>query len=184
MGSFYFWQEQYLWSLLHLSKMVEGVGLLAVANLKLNKANCCALFLKSSQSLRCMFFPWTVSKVKMSGGYFFPPSLDQFTCCSHRVQWPHSRGPVVLHRMMDSCPWVLRCVWLEDTGGCCGLARASCRADNTAGDGVSRQSCLGGSRRNHTRVITRTQGRGWSDFSTSELHMVHGVQTMHRLLHH
>ena len=68
---------------------------------------------RCSINLSSRFFSWYVSKEKCPEGCFHS-SLHQITCFSHHVEWPHPGGPMILHCMIGSCPWVLRCVSQED----------------------------------------------------------------------
>lgn len=66
-------------------------------------------------------FPMDSFIREMSTGYFLS-WLDQFTCCSHHAEWPHSGAPwsyvAWLTTALDSCAVSHRRI-----SGCCGLVR-------------------------------------------------------------
>lgn len=84
-------------------------------------------------------------------------------------------GPMILCCMIDSCPWLLRCVSQEDQWmlwSCEGWAPALIIQPETvwAGSHVSEEHC-------HTRVITQAQGEGHMKLF-QHLWITHGPRNM------
>lgn len=102
-----------------------------------------------------------------------------FTPCGVTSFW----GPVILHYMIDSCPWLLRRVSQQNQWmlwSCEGWAAALIYSQRRCKLAVVPQRITVQSHKgNYPSMGVR--GR-WSDFSTSELHMVQRIRTSHRLL--